>query len=626
MKKYLSNATAFVLFVMLHSTSYGQNEKAVINEAEKIGEAKKSEVFEAELIGFRNPMSADLEWFPTLSTKWTKVEHSLPGKEELMAMKAAKAAVKVDNYSIAVTDEDENEPSGSIPIVGEEFNGNPSNGSSPMDNSIAISDDGIIVSVANTTIEYNTMSGTTTFASSIVDFIGDPSIDYVCDPVVLYDPAADRFIFFAQECSGNSSNSYLLVFFSQTNDPSDGWNYYKLTGNPLSDNSWFDYPKLAISDTELFITGNLFTNSGSFNESVVYQMEKNDGYAGASMTWQYWSDIPGSPGTLLVVSSGNEFNYGPGIYMVSTSPFSGNKIKFYDITDAIAGSATMDYYSVNTTAYEVAADSDQLGTGCKLDNGDCRCLSGFYLDGTIHFVFQSDVGGGWNGINYNRLNVSSLTNNSNLFGNAGTRDYSYPSVAWYGLTPSDKSVLIGFGSVSSAVYPEIRVVHVDHGGDLSATTLVHNSNSYACFTSPSVERWGDYTGIVKKHNSSEPSVWISGMYGAASNRWNTWIAEIHSDYSSGIESNTNAGVNDILIAPNPVMETFILSFEMTEDVDVHIQLMNINGQIVKDLFTGTAHPGTNNFSFNKANLASGTYFLQVIGNEKLIANEKIIIQ
>lgn len=623
MKKNLLNATALLLFLVSQVPAFGQNEKAIVNQAEKIGEAKKSEIFEAELVGYRNPMSADLEWFPTLSTKWTKVEHSLPGKEELVAIKTAKAALKYDTNSIEGTDEEDNGPSGSIPVVGNEFNGNPSNGSSPMDNSIAISDGGIIVSVANTTIEYNTMSGVTTFASSIVDFIGDPSIDYVCDPVVLYDPASDRFIFFAQECSGHSSNSHLLIFFSQTNDPSDGWNYYKLTGNPLADNSWFDYPKLAISDTELFITGNLFTNAGYYNQSVVYQMEKNDGYAGASLTWQYWSEIPGDPATLLVVSSGNEFNYGPGIYIVSTLPFSGNKIKFYDITDAISGTPTMNYYSVNTAYYEVAADSDQLGTGCKLDNGDCRCLSGFYLDGTIHFVFQSDAGGGWNGINYNRLDVSTLTNTSNVLGNPGTRDYSYPSVAWYGLTPSDKSVLIGFGAVSSAVYPEIRVVHVDHAGDWSETTLVHNSSSYACFTSPSTERWGDYTGIARNHNSTDPSVWINGMYGTGSHRWNTWIAEIHANYFSGIET---TDLNDLRIAPNPVMETFILSFEMMEDVDVQIQLLGINGQVVKNLYNGTAHPGTNNFSFNKANLASGTYFLQVIGNEKLIANEKIIIQ
>ena len=145
---------------------------------------------------------------------------------------------------------------------------------SPMDNSIAISDDGLIVSVANTTIQFKTTGGGTFYSNSIIDFIDDPSISYVCDPVVNYDPEEDRFIFFAQECSGNSSNSHLIIMFSETNDPDEGWNYYKITGNPLGDNSWFDYPKLAISDTELFISGNLFYNGGGFNQSVVYQMEK----------------------------------------------------------------------------------------------------------------------------------------------------------------------------------------------------------------------------------------------------------------------------------------------------------------------------------------------------------------
>ena len=616
--------SVFAFCFLFQSVALAQVPKVKVDEAQKIGSAKKSEIFEVELAGIKNSPTADLDWIPTLTAKVERIKHSTPAQEEVEAMKAEKLLTKTTFGSVAQEEETGDQFSGSTPVVGEEFLGNPNNGSSPMDNSIAISDGGIIISVANTTIEYNTMAGATTYSNSIVDFIDDPSISYVCDPVVLYDPQADRFIFFAQECSGHSSNSHLLIMFSQTNDPADGWNYYKLNGNPLDDNSWFDYPKLAISDQELFITGNLFTDAGYYNQSVVYQMEKNDGYAGTSLTWQYWYDIPGDPGTLLVVSSGNEFNYGPGIYIVSTLPFYGNTIKFYDITDDIAGSPEMNYYSVSTSYYEVAADASQLGTSCLLDNGDCRCLSGFYLDGIIHFVFQSDAGSGWNGINYNRLDVADLSNDSETFGNPGTMDYSYPSVSWFGLSPSDKSVLIGFGSVSSSVYPEIRAVHCNDGGDWSETTLVHESYSYASFTSPSVERWGDYTGTCRKHNASEPSVWMSGMYGTLTHRWNTWIAEIHAEYTAGLVEEEVA--EDVLIAPNPVVETFVLRFETKEDIPVTIQVVGIDGRLVKELYTGTAYVGQNEFAFNKANLASGTYFLQVMSNDKPIANEKIIVQ
>lgn len=185
--------------------------------------------------------------------------------------------------------------------------------------------------------------------------------------------------------------------------------------------------------------------------------------------------------------------------------------------------------------------------------------------------------------------------------------------------------MISFGSVSSAVYPEIRAVHVNDAGDWSETTLIHESFSYACFTSPSKERWGDYTGTVRKHNASEPTVWINGMYGTVPHRWNTWIAELTGEYTAGTTEESLA--NEVSIAPNPVVETFVMKFDMAQDVPVNIQVMGIDGKVVKQLYNGIAYAGHNQFAFNKANLASGTYFVQVVSTDnEIIANEKIIIR
>lgn len=621
--KRIVRKSFFLVFCGFSILSFGQSQKPVMDESKKLGEAKKSEIFQAEFIGERHPVSADLDWIPTLTHKVTKVDHGLPGEEEMLLRKAEKTAQKRDERA-GETEDDDIILNPSTPVVSSEFNGNPNNGSSPMDNSIAVSNDGIIVSVANTTIQYRNEAGVLLFASSLTSFIDDPSIINTCDPLIHYDPQADRFIFFAQECSGNSSNSYLLVMFSQTNDPTDGWNYYKLTGNPLNDGSWFDYPKMAVSENELIITGNLFSNAGYYNESVVYQMEKNDGYAGESLTWQYWSDISGSPFTLLPVSSGSDVNYGPGIYLVATTSFGASHIKLYDLTDDIAGSPSLNYYSVPTPSYDVAGDAFQAGTSCDLQMGDCRALSGFYMNGIIHFVFHSEVSGGWNGINYNRLTVADLSNESNMFEDAGSNDFAYPSVSWFGLSPVDRSVVIGFGSVNSTIFPEIRAVHCNDAGDWSESTLVKSSSGYVSFTSFTRERWGDYTGTYRKHGTDQPVVWMNGMYGSTTHRWNTWIAEIEGQYFSGVEE-AEENTAELSIAPNPVFETFVLKFNMEETMPISINVVGVDGKIVKQLYTGTAHQGANEFAFNKANLASGTYFVQVAGTDKQIANEKVII-
>ncbi|WP_027418432.1 T9SS type A sorting domain-containing protein [Crocinitomix catalasitica] len=618
MKKTLIFSYSFLFFC---SALFGQQTKPDISNHRIIGQATKSEIFETEKAGFIQTSSADLDWQSALILKKRKIKHGTASEISTDSLKAIKSETKYEIESEIESPTNHNNPM--VPNVNIEFRGNSNDGSSPLDNSIAISDDGIIVSVINSNIEYYDEDGDELYSNSIADLVDDAEIVAVCDPVILYDSEADRFIFFAQECSGNSANSYLLVLFSETNDPRDGWNYYKITGNPLDNNSWFDYPKMAISENELFISGNLFSNSGVFREAVVYQIDKSDGYAGISLTWQFWSDIPGDPFTILPVSSGTEVNYGPGIYAVSSESFSGNDYNFYDITSDIADGPSMNFYTVDTDPYEVAGDSRQDGTACRLNNGDCRLLSGFYLDGIIHFVHHSDVGSGWNGINYNRLDVVDLENETSLFGDVGNMDYSYPAVAYFGDGAGDKTVMIGFGSASSDVFPEIRVVSCNTDFEWSRATLVYESFDYVCYTAPSRERWGDYSGISRKHNALEPTIWMSGAYGTLANTWFTRIAEITDVSDVGI-SEVEDKVN-LNLAPNPVKESFTLQFELEENTPLTIQLFSIEGKLVKEFYNGTAYQGINTFKFNKSNLSSGTYILEIKSPSINYANEKIVI-
>jgi len=522
----MKNLIFALLLAFIGLSTFSQEQKTTLDESKKLGSATKSEMFTLQCLGEVNTPSADLKWKPILTIKKFKSFRPQAQDYELIKqIKSEKLIIKQQDIS----DNSESSSRSVTPVVGTNFLGNINNGSSPLDNSIAISNGGIIVSVANNTIEIDNISGSNLYYNDIATFFNDPQITTVCDPVVLYDKIADRFIFFFQECSGNSANSYISICFSKTNNPATGgWWKYKLTGNPLNNNSWFDYPKMAVSNNGLYITGNLFDNSAVFQQAILYQIQKEAGYSGGSLNWQYWSNIPGSPSTLLPVGSGQGLSYGPGCYLVATSPSGASIIKLYHLTDDMsATNEQLNYYSVSTTAYSVAANAAQLGTSCLLDNNDCRALSGFYLNGIIHFVFHSDFGNGWNGINYNRLTINPLANTSSMFGLSDSYDYSYPSVSSYATTPTDKSVMIGFGRASSTIFPEVRVVNCDNSMNWSPSTLVKSSSGYVSYTSATTERWGDYTGTTRKHNSSTPSIWMNGMYGTSSNHWNTWIAEIH---------------------------------------------------------------------------------------------------
>jgi hypothetical protein len=515
------------------------------------------------------------------------------------------------------------------PQLGPNFIGNLNNGSTPMDNSIAVSNNGTIVSVSNTLIQMYSPLGELLYSNTIDVFFNDPTISIVCDPVVIFDSGVNKFIFFAQECAGESYNSHLLICFSASNEPvNGGWYNYKLSGDPFSQNNWFDYPKMAVSTNELYITGNLFNNSDVFNQSAIFQIEKNNGFIGGNLTSQVWygSALTGTPSTLLPVSYGQQGNYGPGCYLVATNSTGDNRVWLYDLTGDISSTSEMiNGYEFNCNPYSVAAPGLQQGTTSKLDNGDCRALSGFYLNGVIHFVFHSDFGSGYNGINYNRLDLNAWALQNSTYG-AGGYEYSYPSVASFATSTTDNTVVIGFLRTGSSIKPQIRAVSCNSGMTWVSSILVKSGISYNndMPDANNVCRWGDYTGITRLHNSPVPVLWMNGMFANNNHEWDTWIAQINTTGNTAVEDMSLE--KEVLGYPNPTSSKFTIEFFCRNSGNLKLNLISSAGQTVKLLIDKNTSNGQKNFSFDTTNLPEGIYFLQIELDGKLLQTEKVVIE
>lgn len=573
------------------------------------------------LKGEIGPQTMEADWQPVLTH--LRVKHPRKSDEVMRKLKEEKTLHKFENETLR-TEGVYKTGAAIIPALGTNFQGNQGTGSCPMDNTVAISNGGKIVSAINSNIAYYDQNGSLLYTSDLWSWFNDPSLaNDICDPKVIYDSGADRFILYAQTCDAIAANSKVIIAFSQSNDPQNGWWLYQFTGNPLNDGSWFDYPKMGVSTDDLFVTGNLFFQSGGYNESVIYQMEKDDGYSGSSLSWQFWSGLDGDPFTILPVAWGQQGTVGPGALFVATDPGGSSNIDLFQISDRLAATnETIDHWNVSTTAYSPGGNAAQFGGGL-LDTGDNRAMNGFYLDGVIHFVFHSDIGNGWNGINYNRLDINTLVNSSRMFGLQGTYDYCYPAVASFATSQTDKSVMIGFERSGSSIYPEYRVVNVDDAGNWSGSVRVKAGQSgiSAC---GSPERWGDYTGISRRHNSGSPSVWISGAYANPNNYWGTWLSEIHSGGSVGRDEWVDAAPSSLY--PNPVVDLFHVSFTHDKTEPIEVVILDVQGKKVKDLYQGYTTPGENVFTFNKGNLPGGIYFLQILSAQhQMLKNEKLII-
>ena len=68
-----------------------------------------------------------------------------------------------------------------------------------------------------------------------------------------------------------------------------------------------------------------------------------------------------------------------------------------------------------------------------------------------------------------------------------------------------------------------------------------------------------------------------------------------------------------------------VSFTSLQEEEINISIIDLNGHVVKELYSGKAFSGENSFSFNKAYLSSGTYFLKINTPTQLIKNEEFVI-
>jgi len=609
-----------LLFIFLALGVNAQYAKEGLDPSKKVNTTfTHSEIITTPCEGLRIPSMDEKSWDRKLVN--LAIRHKNPEEDAVQRAKEEQARLKTEHKAERIPVQTKSAVAN--PVLGNNFAGNPNNGMSPPDNTVAVSNGGRIVSAANTSVEYDQTNGTNNYFSSYDAFFNDPTLTgSIYDPVVVYDSGADRFIM-AVLHGTNSSTSKVLMCFSQTNNPSDGWWVYQLTGNPLNQNHWFDYPKIGVSNNEVYVTGNLYDNQNNYATSVIYQINKASGFSGGQLNWQYWFNLSGNPFTLVPLTWGQQGNYGPGVLLVAGPAGGGSSFNLYDLTNDLGANPTIDHYVINTTPYSVAAPADQAGSNETLDNGDCRFLSGFYLTGVVHFAFTSNAGNGWNGLNYNRLTLSNLTNQSQVYGWPGNTDFCYPSVASFSNNVNDKSVCINFQASNNNIFPQCRAVAVDNNFNWSNDILIKAGNSFVNFLQGN-ERWGDYTGISRKHNASTPTVWISNAYGSNQNAFDTWIAEIT---NGGPTTVTEESVltNRPMAFPNPVADQFSLQFNMPESSLVDIAIYDMNGKMVKLLFHDRAKKGDNLLSFNANALSSGTYIVRITDNQQTYLNEKITV-
>ncbi|MFN8322637.1 MAG: T9SS type A sorting domain-containing protein [Chitinophagales bacterium] len=523
------------------------------------------------------------------------------------------------------------------PVMLNNFTANTAQGT-PNDNHIAISNEGKIVSVVNTNYKVYDENGLQIQSKSLSSFANALGfIQNISDPRVVYDPIEDRFVvmFFAGSTSAASS---IIVGFSQTNNPAGVWNLYKLSGNPLNDTTWSDYPIVVLSQDDLLFTFNQLKDGEDwktgFRYSAIWQVDKAKGYAGDTLKYDYWHNIDynGKPVWNVCPVQGGSTLSGPETYFLSVRPsdLNNDTVFLHVLSDSYqSGNAQFSTKVLKSSlSYGLPPNAKQRG-GQYLASNDARVLSAFIENDKIQYV-------------QNCINPQTITSaiyvgeidhpasaqpqaSAQLISNDSV-DFGYASIAYAGNGPYDNRAFITCSYSSPDTFPGTAAFYKDGTGNISDMLIVKKGERAVDVLQDSVERWGDYTGIQKKYN--EPNTaWLAGSFVFPTQAYRTWIAKIVNTDSSVISGVQPVAVNKpATVFPNPTTEKFSVRFDLPTDNFTRFTLLDANGQTVRVLLEDRMKGGSSVFSFNTQYLGPGVYFLQISDQGKLLQTEKVIIQ
>ena len=493
----------------------------------KISSISPSVEMTAEAQGFFDPAVASQagQWNPTI-TEVHKPLPSQPNEDEEYRIKTQEKLEKIRQNPQGWPDtEGVSRNMASAPIVGNEWENLGAGGWVPPDNAGAISASGYIVSAKNSQIGYYDIDGNASAEWSLADFFSPiyGTDNFVYDPRVEYSNYHNKWIVVALG-GASQSNTNVLVAFSKTSNPNDGFWMYSFGGD-LCDNGdvWFDYPKIAVSAEELFITGNLFNDAENFQGATTYQIELADAWTGGTISYVTYCNIDNAGlfggSAFSIVPLGMAWTAtSPGIVMVAEN---GGSLTYYYIDNSIGNNPSLNTYSVNG---EPSASSGggvaQQGTTQLLDGGGTRLRDGFYYDGVIHLVHNVEGNDGFWKIRYTQIDFSSGdATAANDWGIDGY-DYNYPCIDPWGATGAswDGSVIIGFLRSATNIYPQFRAVR--YNGSYTGSFLLKSGESPI-----QNERWGDYIDGAVRENQGQAEVWLFGQYGK-SNAYGNWAAQL----------------------------------------------------------------------------------------------------
>jgi len=503
----------------------------------------------------------------------------------------------------------------------------------PLDNNLAVSKDGLVFSCANTTVRVLDSTGKFLFSRSLSALANElGNLTRTFDPHTFYDFERDRFILVFLNGSDHN-NTEVIIGFSETNDPREGWNFYSIPGNTSPNEWWSDYPFIGISNEALFISVLLWQDgeSGWDTDAIdenIWQLDLEKGFAGDSLRVKQYHDLSYATKQLWNSRpiSGALESYGPEFFLLGNRPKDASNDTLFLIRikgnwDSQANEVSIEPVIANQ-AYGLQPNVTQLG-GKKLRTNYCDIQNGYYFNSSIYFCSNTiDFSTGRPGVYVGKIeNLKGTPQAFTQILGVDSLDLNYPSIAYAGAGWPDESAIVMCLHNSQNSYPGTSVFSM--GRDFTPSNLVRVKEGLGMMrvlVSDTLERWGDYTGIQCSY-SQVGKVWFAGSYGLATGASQTWIAAVGNEDPALSVLPLQGNVHQVY--PNPGKQ-FTLNFELANNERIEVLLYDMKGQIILQR-KQALQAGKQELNINPG-AANGTYLLLIKGEDgSVLVRERLVV-
>ena len=379
------------------------------------------------------------------------------------------------------------------------------------------------------------------------------------DPVVLYDPIADRWVI--SQFSVTTTPYLQCVAVSTTNDPTGSWNRYAFS---YGNTGFPDYPKMGVWPDAYYITFNIFNNGSTYAGAKLCAYDRASMINGAAATQQCFPNTSTTYGGLLPAdidgarlppSGSPNYIVGQGSLTTTLAYW-----KFHVDWTTPSNSSLTGPAEITVPGYVIACNNPtnntcipQSGTSQHLDALSDRLMFRLAYRNlgdhealvTNHSVSTSGNTGP-SGIRWYELRPDASHNLTVFQQGTYGPDSTY---RWMGSIAMDQAgnIGLGFSASSSSIHPQIKFTG-RLAGDAAGTMTQGEGSIIAGGGSQTtnLNRWGDYS-MMAVDPSDDCTLWYTQEYIPANGtfNWKTRIANFK------LSNCPPAPTNDFSISASP---------------------------------------------------------------------------